>query len=239
MSTPVVIATHADGVLRCYHRAADGALSQTAQIVAQSQFEPTALAQLIGDLSALLDWTQSPNGTAQSLRSNGSVALEESSDLDTELLEALADAPKHGFLARELGDLVLSQPVTPAKRDALRKRIERLVNAGEIEKVVRDGSHHRYRLPASDIDDYRRRPRATYAERERRRDDVLAYVRAHPDQTAMQIGAAVLPDVNDATGKARAVLQQLEAAGLIRRTEHGDDPLTFAAVEQPELNSEQ
>lgn len=53
--TPVVVATHADNVVRLYYRGADGALNQTGQLVANT-IEPTSLATLAADLSDAFGW---------------------------------------------------------------------------------------------------------------------------------------------------------------------------------------
>jgi len=57
--TPVVVATHADNVVRLYYRTADGALNQTGQLVANT-IDPTSLATLAADLSDAFGWAPVP-----------------------------------------------------------------------------------------------------------------------------------------------------------------------------------
>jgi hypothetical protein len=257
MSTDVVLATHSDGVLRCYHRTADGALSQTAQIVAAASIEPTALATFVGDLSELFDW----HGAVSALPQNGNgrtaaaPAIERSATADlakrSELLDVIREHPDE--TSATIGTLLLGQAATPHRRDNIRKRLERAVQLGQVVRHrPNPGAHWRYRV-ASDSTaarieqhvqqpraDYRQRPRASHAERERRRTAVLEYLQSHPESTAMEVGDAVFPAEPriHRTGKARSVLEQLGAQHLVRRIEQPDEPIRFVAADEPEPEPE-
>lgn len=262
MSTEVVLATHSDGVLRCYHRAADGAMSQTAQITAGAEIEPSQLATVVSDLSTLFDWSNlgasiRPNGRA--LESSATPALEsgrlsdaESAERRNALLDLIREHPNE--TSGTLGSLLLGETASPVRRDAVRKRLDRLVQLGEVVRHrPSTTAHWRYRIAATPTaehtgetdENYRKRPRASHTERQRRRDVVLAYLHEHPHSTATDVGTAVFSDVPQShrTGKARSVLEQLEILQLVKRTEHADHPLTFAPIyvappePQPETES--
>lgn len=256
MSTDVVLATHSDGVLRCYHRTADGALTQTAQIVAAAQIEPTALAAFVGDLSALFDWSEVSSPIAQ----NGSSALSHQAapaitngngngngGTHTALLDLIREHPNE--TSWSLASMLLGPTATPNRRDAVRKRLDRMLQLGEVVRYKpSETGHYRYRIGDGtapqptvrpQVSEYRKRPRAPHTERARRRDAVLEYLQTHPNVTAMEVAAGVFAGVAEPIGKARSVLEQLGAQQLVVRTEHDDGPITFAAVTVPTEQPEQ
>jgi hypothetical protein len=162
--TPVIVATHTDGVVRVYCREPNGTVNQTGRFVAD-QIEPPALANLIADLADTLHWNGDPVATTSPAR--------------------LAPPP----------------PIP--------------IGSGKSKPKG----------------NFRNRSRAGRTEIAERRAAVIAHLTAKGEATAMAVGSALFANKPDSVGKARKLLDQLVADGLVTRVHRSDGPMRFRAVE--------
>jgi hypothetical protein len=143
--TPIIVATHIDGVVRLYYRADDGALSQTGQLVAE-HVEPTALATLAADLGLSLGWAPAAKPKRESpalpRRTRGPDKAKRASRIDSEqrrqaILAYIAAHPglTSGDIARRLYP---DEPFASAQ-SAVRKAATVLAVRGEITQTHATG----------------------------------------------------------------------------------------------------
>ena len=63
-----------------------------------------------------------------------------------------------------------------------------------------------------------------------RRDRAHHYIVEHPGSSVMEVAAALFSEKVDSVGKARKLLEQLEARQLVQRHVDQDGPITYTAV---------